>query len=296
MDRVASLLVTEGPLSGRRLEIGTVLVLGRGNADLIIEDTLISRRHALIRAAGDAFEIEDLDSLNGTWVNGSRIESPARLEPGDTVRVGATVIRVEHDRVARDEPPPPAPQLTPLPLGTPIAAPATPPAETSRCPECGGEVPSRARFCLYCGVALRREDASVVRPGPAPLPAPDVQLPIDTTLTPPGGYDELRPDHRPLRRRRRLDLARRAPPARRGEGADRRVREPHGARGRAVRRDDQAYMGDGIAAFFGMPTAHEDDPERAAHAALRDTRGRRRVRARHRGGVGGRRLQRPRRA
>jgi class 3 adenylate cyclase len=31
----------------------------------------------------------------------------------------------------------------------------------------------------------------------------------------------------------------------------------------------QAYMGDGIAAFFGMPTAHEDDPERAAHAALR---------------------------
>ena len=31
----------------------------------------------------------------------------------------------------------------------------------------------------------------------------------------------------------------------------------------------QSYMGDGIAAFFGMPTAHEDDPERAAHAAMR---------------------------
>ena len=30
-----------------------------------------------------------------------------------------------------------------------------------------------------------------------------------------------------------------------------------------------AYMGDGIAAFFGMPSAHEDDPERAAHAAIR---------------------------
>ena len=31
----------------------------------------------------------------------------------------------------------------------------------------------------------------------------------------------------------------------------------------------QAYMGDGIAAYFGLPVAHEDDPERAAHAALR---------------------------
>ena len=31
----------------------------------------------------------------------------------------------------------------------------------------------------------------------------------------------------------------------------------------------QAYMGDGICAYFGVPTAHEDDPERAARAALR---------------------------
>jgi len=31
----------------------------------------------------------------------------------------------------------------------------------------------------------------------------------------------------------------------------------------------QAYMGDGICAYFGVPMAHEDDPERAARAALR---------------------------
>ena len=31
----------------------------------------------------------------------------------------------------------------------------------------------------------------------------------------------------------------------------------------------QAYMGDGVCAYFGVPTAHEDDPERAARAALR---------------------------
>lgn len=108
--RVASLLVTEGPLAGRRLEVGAALVVGRGNADVIVEDNLISRRHALIRAVDDAFEIEDLDSLNGTWVNGRRIEAPARLEPGDVVRLGATLIRVEHEPVrhvtAPAEPPP----------------------------------------------------------------------------------------------------------------------------------------------------------------------------------------------
>ena len=98
---MASLLVTEGPLAGRRLQVDSVLVLGRGNADLVIEDGLISRRHALIRAVEDAFELEDLDSLNGTFVNGSRIAGSVRLEPGDTVRLGATVIEVERRARAR---------------------------------------------------------------------------------------------------------------------------------------------------------------------------------------------------
>ena len=57
----------------------------------------------------------------------------------------------------------------------------------------------------------------------------------------------------------------------------------------------QAYMGDGICAYFGVPTAHEDDPERAARAALRIVDVVRRVRARRRAGVGDRAIRRPRR-
>ena len=53
----------------------------------------------------------------------------------------------------------------------------------------------------------------------------------------------------------------------------------------------QAYMGDGICAYFGVPAAHEDDPERAARAALRILGVASRVRRRGRGRMGDRRVR-----
>ena len=76
MSLVLVLRITAGPSAGRALHVDSSLVLGRGDADVVIDDQEISRRHALIRAGGDWLEIEDLDSLNGTWVNG-RIYDPA---------------------------------------------------------------------------------------------------------------------------------------------------------------------------------------------------------------------------
>ena len=86
---------TDGPLAGHRVEVTAVLVLGRQAADLVIDDPQVSRRHAGVRPAGDALEVEDLGSLNGTWVNGTRIDGPTRLAPGDRVRVGDTTFEVE---------------------------------------------------------------------------------------------------------------------------------------------------------------------------------------------------------
>ena len=48
----------------------------------------------------------------------------------------------------------------------------------------------------------------------------------------------------------------------------------------------QAYQGDGICAYFGVPAAHEDDPERAARAGLRILEVMRGYARRHRGGLG----------
>jgi pSer/pThr/pTyr-binding forkhead associated (FHA) protein len=110
-----SLRFTAGPLAGRRVEVAAALVLGR-QADLVIDDPQVSRRHATVRPAGDRLEVEDLGSLNGTWVNGARIDGPARLGPGDRVRLGDTTFEVEGATVAaatvaspEPAPPPSAP-------------------------------------------------------------------------------------------------------------------------------------------------------------------------------------------
>ena len=86
---------TAGPLAGHRVEVTSALVLGREGADLVIEDPQVSRRHASVRPAGDGLEIEDLGSLNGTWVNGARVTGKVRLALGDRVRVGDSSFEVE---------------------------------------------------------------------------------------------------------------------------------------------------------------------------------------------------------
>jgi pSer/pThr/pTyr-binding forkhead associated (FHA) protein len=88
---------TDGPMAGREVEVASVLVLGRQAADLVIEDAQVSRRHASVRPAGDALEVEDLGSKNGTWVNGGRIAGAVRVASGDRVRVGDSTFQVELD-------------------------------------------------------------------------------------------------------------------------------------------------------------------------------------------------------
>lgn len=95
-----SLVVKEGPLAGRRIEVDAELVVGREDAGLTIEDEEISRRHAAFRLRDGALEIEDLGSTNGTHVNGSRISGPTRLSGGDSVKLGKTVLEVEAARAA----------------------------------------------------------------------------------------------------------------------------------------------------------------------------------------------------
>jgi predicted component of type VI protein secretion system len=85
---------TSGPLAGHDVEVTAALVLGRQAADLSIDDPEVSRRHATLRPADDGLELEDLGSLNGTWVNGTRIQGPVRLKHGDRVQLGDTSFEV----------------------------------------------------------------------------------------------------------------------------------------------------------------------------------------------------------
>jgi DNA-binding winged helix-turn-helix (wHTH) protein len=70
-------------------------VAGRdAECSLVIDGTTVSRHHARITVAHGAATIEDLDSTNGTHVNGARIAAPTRLAPGDEFALGSEVLRL----------------------------------------------------------------------------------------------------------------------------------------------------------------------------------------------------------
>jgi len=70
------------PLNGERLSIGR-----RPDSDVFLDDITVSRDHALLVRRADGFHLDDLGSLNGTYVNRRRIDSQ-RLEDGDELQVG----------------------------------------------------------------------------------------------------------------------------------------------------------------------------------------------------------------
>jgi sigma-54 dependent transcriptional regulator, acetoin dehydrogenase operon transcriptional activator AcoR len=80
---------------GRSVPLGRQLRLGRGagEVDLQIDDPKLSRVHALVSRAGLVFEIRDLGSRNGTFINGERVERHS-LTAGDVVRVGDTLFEI----------------------------------------------------------------------------------------------------------------------------------------------------------------------------------------------------------
>jgi DNA-binding SARP family transcriptional activator len=74
-------------------EAGVSIGRGVGN-DLRLADPKISRRHARVDSDGERAHITDLGSANGVYVNDRRIGSATLLEPGDTIRLGSTVVKV----------------------------------------------------------------------------------------------------------------------------------------------------------------------------------------------------------
>jgi pSer/pThr/pTyr-binding forkhead associated (FHA) protein len=97
-----TVVVKTGSEAGRRLELGDAVAIGRQDGDLVLEDPEVSSRHAVLRREGEAIVVEDLDSTNGTFVNGERIRSPVPIGPGDLVRMGRTTLEIEPDVRADD--------------------------------------------------------------------------------------------------------------------------------------------------------------------------------------------------
>ena len=85
----ASLVIKRGQKAGMRFGLdGGVTTIGRHpESDIFLDDVTVSRRHAEIRRRDDGIELADVGSLNGTYLNGVRIESSG-MRSGDEVQVG----------------------------------------------------------------------------------------------------------------------------------------------------------------------------------------------------------------
>ena len=69
--------------------------IGRcSEAELLIADSKVSRRHAQLYQAENGIQIKDLDSRNGTYVNKNAINKPTQLYFGDKIKVGGTVVEI----------------------------------------------------------------------------------------------------------------------------------------------------------------------------------------------------------
>jgi pSer/pThr/pTyr-binding forkhead associated (FHA) protein len=91
-----SLEVIEGPNAGKQIAVDRPLVIGRApESDLVLDDGEVSGMHARVTPAPDgSATVEDLESTNGTFVNQNELEGPARLDPGDHLLVGVSVLEL----------------------------------------------------------------------------------------------------------------------------------------------------------------------------------------------------------
>ncbi|CAN5248955.1 hypothetical protein BH20VER2_BH20VER2_18380 [soil metagenome] len=98
------LLVTTGDETVPHELADELITIGRSPENMIhLDDPSVSGRHAQLQSAGDGYELKDLDSTNGTRVNGETI-SEVLLQPGDRIRFGKVEACFECDVVGQAHP------------------------------------------------------------------------------------------------------------------------------------------------------------------------------------------------
>lgn len=92
--QVGQLTILEPPpLAGLTWALGNEITLGRASScGVHLDDTYVSSVHARIFNRNGTFMVEDLDSRNGSVLNGAPLTVTTALQPGDRVQLGATIL------------------------------------------------------------------------------------------------------------------------------------------------------------------------------------------------------------
>lgn len=158
----AKLVMIEGPRGDATFWLDKPrLVVGRDpRSDLVIDHPEVSRRHALITRVENGWLIQDLESTNGTFVNGQPAVEPRLLAWGDTIDLG-TEVTLELQRAQAHS--------TASQELRPISAPSAPPQPAQAEPSSGGDrggqelaPPSGGSLSLEDPVDQQRSDLTLV--------------------------------------------------------------------------------------------------------------------------------------
>jgi len=94
---LARIVVLTGDRAGRKVTLDRELVFGRSRrAGLQLDDPQVSRHHARIRRIPSGFQLEDLQSRNGTALNGEILRKPTALTFGDRIQIGSNLLLFTH--------------------------------------------------------------------------------------------------------------------------------------------------------------------------------------------------------
>ena len=93
---VSKLVITSGPKAGLEVPLGSEpMSIGRSSeSGLVIRDDYTSSHHARLLLWGEQWMLQDLDSTNGTFLDGERVGAPVAVSIGAPVKVGATTFEL----------------------------------------------------------------------------------------------------------------------------------------------------------------------------------------------------------
>ncbi|WP_322496103.1 FHA domain-containing protein [Chloroflexus sp.] len=85
-----------GVAVGKTFPLNPDTLIGRSpHCDIVLNDTFLSSEHARLKRRGNVWILEDLNSTNGTFLNGFEVTEPTEVHPGDAIRVGRVELRFE---------------------------------------------------------------------------------------------------------------------------------------------------------------------------------------------------------
>ena len=155
---LAKLVINPTSASKKEIPIGSrVISIGRDPSnDLVLSDSMVSRRHAILEQRDDIFVLRDNNSANGTLVNGDKVDTEKTLRDGDLVAIGSSrlLFQLEDGAAASVDGPV---ELKDEGGSASALAAKSEVGSSINCPSCGNNALSTDRFCRACGSGLEKK-------------------------------------------------------------------------------------------------------------------------------------------